>query len=261
MRSTLSLKIELARHLTSSEARKTNPKTLVCDLYARITLIATALVCLSLGCSVGKAPSSRIKSSDESVTLGPGTHVLQLEFNGLTRTYRVHVPGSYDKTRSVPLVLAFHGRLGSGEAMAKLSNLDDVSDRKGFIVAYPDGVGRSWNAGNGTGMAERRQVDDVGFTAKLIDDLAHDFHIDHRQVYATGMSNGAMFVHRLACELSDKSAAIGPIAGTIPPKIASDCRPIRPISVIEIHGTADPDSPWDGGRTIGGGQVEAVSVT
>ncbi len=261
MKSTLSLKIELARYLTLSEARTTNLKTLVCDPYARITLIAAAVVCLSLGCFVGKAPSNRIKPSDESVTLGPGTHTRQLEFNGLTRTYRIHIPVSYDKARSVPLVLAFHGGLGSGEAMAKLSNLDDVSDRKGFIVAYPDGVGRSWNAGHGTGMAERRQVDDVGFISELIDDLAHDFHIDRRQVYATGMSNGAIFVHRLGCELSDKIAAIGPVAGTIPPQIAGDCHPARPISVIEFHGTADSDSPWDGGRTLGGGQVESVSVT
>jgi polyhydroxybutyrate depolymerase len=145
--------------------------------------------------------------------------------------------------------------------MAKLSNFDEVSDQKGFILVYPDGVGHSWNAGNGAGAAERRQVDDVGFTSELIDELSRQFHIDRRRIYATGMSNGGMFVHRLACELSGKIAAVAPVAGTIAATIEEGCKPARPVPVLEIHGTADSDSPWAGGRTLGGGQVVSVADT
>jgi polyhydroxybutyrate depolymerase len=247
----------LALHLIFNKLGIINRKEAISNPYKVITLVATLIVFLPLACS----PSSHINSSLGPLLLGPGTHVGSIEFSGLTRTYRVHVPPSFDKSKPTPLVLAFHGGGGTGAAMAKLSNLDDVSDRERFIVVYPDGIGRSWNAGHGTGAAERRDIDDVGFISKLIEVLARDFHIDGQRVYATGMSNGAMFAHRLACELSDKIAAIAPVAGTIPPKIDRDCKPGRPISVMEIHGTADQDSPWDGGRTIGGGQVESVSAT
>lgn len=226
----------------------------------RNVLLITLVICLLQACAGTHRTETPAATSAIEVA-APGTSNRSLQFGGLTRTYRLHVPPSYNKSKAVSLVLAFHGRGGTGEAMAKLSSLDEVSDRNNFIVCYPDGVGRSWNAGHGTGPAERQQVDDVGFTSRLIDDLARDFHIDRQRVYATGMSNGAMFVHRLACELADKIAAIAPVAGTIPDKIASNCKPLRPVSVIELHGTSDPDSPWDGGRTLGGGQVESVTAT
>jgi polyhydroxybutyrate depolymerase len=75
------------------------------------------------------------------------------------------------------------------------------------------------------------------------------------------MSNGAMFAHRLACEMSDKIAAIGAVAGTIPVNLVKQCSPGRPVSVMQIHGTEDPDCPWVGGQTVGGGQVESVTET
>lgn len=216
-------------------------------------------VCLLPAC-VGASRSSApaVPAAEISAV---GTHDRSIEFGGLTRTYRVHVPTTYKKAEAAALVLAFHGRNGTGQAMSKLSNFEEVSDQKGFILVYPDGVSRSWNAGNGAGPAERRQVDDVGFTSELIDDLSRQFNIDRRRVYATGMSNGAMFVHRLACELSGKIAAVAPVAGTIATKIEEGCKPARPVPVLQVHGTDDTGSPWAGGRTLGGGQVVSVADT
>ena len=81
-----------------------------------------------------------------------------------------------------------------------------------------------------------RPSDDVGYVAKLLDDLATVVNVDPRRVYATGMSNGAMMCYRLAAELSDRIAAIAPVAGTMAIEI---CQPHRPVPVLHFHGTSD----------------------
>jgi polyhydroxybutyrate depolymerase len=145
------------------------------------------------------------------------TTVLQKELtvDNLIRRYLLHIPPGYDPGKPTPVVLAFHGRFSTGREMEKLTNLSELADKQGFIVVYPNGYGRSWNAGHGTGEAEARGVNDVKFTVELINSLCQTMNIDRRRVYATGFSNGATFVHRLGCEVSERIAAIAAVAGTI----------------------------------------------
>ena len=185
----------------------------------------------------------------------------ELKVDDLKRSYLLHIPPTYDPRHPTSLVLAFHGRLGTGKEMERLTNLSDLADKQGFIVVYPNGFGRSWNAGHGTGRSEAKGVDDIMFTVRLLDSLSQTLNIDRHRVYATGFSNGATFVHRLACELAAKIAAIAAVAGTIAPKIGQNCHPNMPVAVLQIHGTADPIVPWEGGLTGGGGVVESVAAT
>jgi polyhydroxybutyrate depolymerase len=151
----------------------------------------------------------------------------------------------------VALVLAFHGRLGTGKGMAHLTGLDTTSDRHGFIVVYPDGVDRSWNDGLST-PAQQAGVDDVAFVQALIAQLQSRYAIDPRRIYATGLSNGAMFTELLGCRLAGTLAAIAPVAGTLPVPVAGGCAPARPLPVLLIHGTSDPYVPYRGGSLVSG---------
>jgi len=184
-----------------------------------------------------------------------------MKFEGQDRSYRVHVPKTYDKRKPVPLVLSFHGRAGTGKAMEKLTNFDALSDEKGFIVVYPDGLYRSWNAGIGSGPSEGRDVNDVGFASALVTKLSREFSIDKQRVYANGISNGGIFTQRLACQLSDKIAAIATVAGPMGSRIAPACRPSRPVPVLEMHGTADPIVRMDGTFVQGPGKTLSVEET
>lgn len=175
--------------------------------------------------------------------LGPGDHVRQLEVDGLARVYRVHVHPNYDPQQPTPLVLALHGAAMNGQMMGWFSGLDRTSDRAGFIVAYPDGTGKdpllTWNAG--WFDSKVNHVDDVEFIRRLLDDLGQLVRLDEKRIYACGMSNGGMMAYRLAAELSDRIAAIAPVAGTL---AIAECQPQRPVPVIHFHGTEDKIVPY-----------------
>ena len=186
---------------------------------------------------------------------------------GMQRTYNVHISSSYDKTRPTPLLIALHGGGGTGQGMVKLTGFNAIADRENFIVVYPDGFEKHWNDGRGVKRyrAQTQNVDDVGFISALVDHLSTELNIDAKRVYVTGISNGAMMSHRLGCELSQKVAAIAPVAGNIPVNMASVWAPSRPVSVLIINGTEDPLVPWAGGDVHFGpielGQVLSVADT
>jgi len=167
--------------------------------------------------------------------------------DGRTRTYTVHVPSDFDTANPMPLVIALHGRLGSGAGQQRLSHLDKVSDAHGFLVAYPDGLDRSWADGRGDSPSDKYGVDDVKFISQLIDKLASEHHVDRSRVYATGMSNGGFMSARLACELSNKIAAVAIVAASISTKVSAACQPAKPVSVLIFQGTDDPLVPFAGG--------------
>jgi len=182
--------------------------------------------------------------------LGPGDRTRSLEVDRRTRTYLVHLSKSYDGGKAFPVVLAFHGGASNAEQLVRFCGLNDKADRAGFIVVYPEGTGRlktalTWNGGNCCGYAKENNVDDVGFTKALLDDLASVVKVDAKRVYATGMSNGAIMAYRLASELSEHIAAIAPVSG---PMGTEKCQPKRPVSVLHFHGTSDEFAPFKGGK-------------
>lgn len=171
-----------------------------------------------------------------------------LRHDGEKREYLLHIPDAYTGNDPVSLVLALHGGTGSAKNIESQSGLPDFSDEMGFIACFPEGMHRTWNAGDCCGKASKKDVDDVGFISKLIDELLDEYNIDPNRVYVTGMSNGGFMSYRLACELSDKIAAIAPVAGSF---TAENCDPNSPVSIIHFHSELDENIPSEGGTGDG----------
>ncbi|MCA9650927.1 MAG: prolyl oligopeptidase family serine peptidase [Myxococcales bacterium] len=175
----------------------------------------------------------------------PGVHTdITIDVDGVMRRYDLFVPNSYDPTASAPLVLNFHGLFGTPSQQADFSQFDATAEGHGMLVAYPEGIGQSFNAGVCCGTASSTGVDDVGFARALVADVSAKMCVDPRRVYATGMSNGGHMAHRLACEAADLFAATASVAGVL--SLAGPCVPSRPISMVQLHGTADGIVAYNG---------------
>ncbi|MCH5644779.1 MULTISPECIES: PHB depolymerase family esterase [unclassified Gordonia (in: high G+C Gram-positive bacteria)] len=211
---------------------------------------ACAVVCLAVLAALLMVPSNAA-----AAPTGRSSH--QLNHGGLERQYQLFVPRS--RPGAAPLVVVLHGGYGSARQAQRAYGWDSQAQRRGFVVAYPDGFRRSWNAGTCCGPAQQRNVDDVGFIRAVVADVSKRTSIDPRRIYVTGMSNGAMMTYRLACQ-TNLFAAVAVVAGTI----VSRCSSPAPTSVLHIHGDADPRVPYRGGPGLpfggGGARVNGLSV-
>ncbi len=187
----------------------------------------------------------RPAATDTNQAITQGNHEFSIKVNNLNRNYILHVPPQISQKKPLPLVFIFHGGLGDAASQQKLSNMDPIADREGFITVYPQGYQKTWNAGICCGRAVKDNVDDVAFISLLIDDISSKLPVNPSRIYATGHSNGAMLSYKLACQLSNKIAAIAPVAA---PMGITDCNPSRPVSVMHFHGTADLCAPYNGGE-------------
>jgi len=176
------------------------------------------------------------------------SELMQIEVDGTIRTAWVHVPQIADSDSLVPVVMAFHGSTWNGQTMEQVTGFNDIADREGFIVVYPDGTGPgdilSWNAIYCCSFALEQQVDDLLFVDELTANLLDQYPIDVNRVYATGFSNGAMFAYALAIARPNRFAAIAPVAGAM---YASQQQSRVPVPMMIIHGTNDVVLPYGGG--------------
>ena len=167
--------------------------------------------------------------------------------SGQKREYLLYVPGSYDRSRPVPLVISMHGAGGWPVQQMELSQWNRLAESQGFLVVYPSGIGsagpRVWHVDNGGGLKR-----DVTFISELIDKLESTYNIDPSRIYANGISNGGGMSFVLSCKLSNRIAAVGMVAAaqTLP---WSWCTDQRAVPMIAFHGTGDPMTPYNGGAT------------
>jgi polyhydroxybutyrate depolymerase len=203
-------------------------------------LPAVGAIALALGARAAVLPGQSVPAA---ATLPPAGEPRTLQAGGVTRRYFLYLPSTWHRGRPAPLVLVFHGGGGRASGIAPHTGFSRLAEKEGFVVAYPQGLNGRWNDGRGYAATH----DDVAFVRALLDTLGRELAIDPRRVYATGISNGAMFAYRLACDLPGTFAAVAPVAGAMPLDLAPACAHTQPVSVLAFQGTADPLMPYAGG--------------
>lgn len=169
-----------------------------------------------------------------------------IQSGGLTREYRLHLPAAYTGATAVPLVFNLHGYGSNNIEQEFYGSFLSIADTANFLIVHPNGTidgqgNRFWNTFLGNSP-----VDDVGFLSNLLDTLQAAYNIDENRVYSTGMSNGGFMSYSLACELNNRIAAIASVTGSMIQSKLNACNPVRPVPVMEIHGTADAVVPYTG---------------
>jgi len=172
---------------------------------------------------------------------------LILNHDDTERYYFLTVPESYSADEPLPLLLVFHGYTSSASNIRRYSGFDALAEQENFIVVYPQGTlledNTHWNVG---GWTLKSSADDVGFVEALLDHLTEEYAIDTDRIYTTGMSNGGYMSFLLACQVSDRIAAIASVTGSMTPQTYNKCDPERPMPVLQFHGTTDPTVPYEG---------------
>ncbi len=175
-----------------------------------------------------------------------------LEIDGVERTYHIHFPPDFSETDAAPLVLALHGGGGQGLKFdeSTAGTLIPAAEARGIVLVFPDGIDKQWCDGRTEHLSEGRDctaIDDVAFIAAIIEQMEQAYGIDPRRVYATGISNGGFMSIRLALDLTDRIAAVAPVAAQLSVALAEQTPPL-PISIMIMNGTEDPIVPFDGGE-------------
>jgi polyhydroxybutyrate depolymerase len=190
-----------------------------------------------LSAACGGATAS---SSHQAVRYGT------MQVDGYTRVYREYVPPNLP-SKPVPLLVALHGGNQYGDALEQTTGFDSLAEADGFIVAYPNGHGQTWNAGTCSGYPNVSTDNEVHFIDALITKLSAGGRIDPSRVYLSGFSAGAAMAYTAACRLAPRIAGVAVVSGTMD---LNSCHPQEPVSIMEIHGTADQELGYNGG-TVG----------
>ncbi len=170
-----------------------------------------------------------------------------IEHEGLERSFLIYVPTNIKE--NAPLVVAIHGYTSSAKTLMGYSGINQVADKEGFLVAYPQGTkdSRDNNFFNvGYEFHSDSKVNDVNFIREIVLNLTKDYKLNSKRVFATGMSNGGDMSYLLACTSSDLFTAVAPVAGVMMKDTLENCNPVKKIPIFEIHGTKDSISKFEG---------------
>lgn len=185
--------------------------------------------------------------------------------DGRSHSYRLYIPATLAAVPA-PLLVSLHGGASNALLHNTLTRLPAQAEASGFVLLSPNGytdnpdsVLYTWNAGACCDPAAADNVDQLKVLRAMLDDAATRVAVDTRRVYAAGYSNGGMMAYRLACQMSDRIAAIGVVAGEMMDKDLSfglertvfDCDPPRPVPVIHLHGLSDTCARFEGGVGTG----------
>ena len=179
-----------------------------------------------------------------------GDNARTLMHDGKMRNYNVHAPTGYNSANTVPLVVDLHGDTSNAAQQRIISGWDDLADTEGFLVAYPDGIGNSWNAEICCGDALSNDEDDVGFLLAMVAAIQSEANINSSAIYLTGLSNGGGMTQVMACEAASTFAGFAPMAFPFPYFVPSNCSPSVEKPMLIFMGLSDSVVPYSNAATV-----------
>ncbi len=182
----------------------------------------------------------------------------ELEHGGHTRTWTLYWPANLSQRPALVVVLHGSSQTAEQTRMVTLWRFDELAERDGFLVVYPEGLANSSALGAGPEWNDCRKstrnrahdlnVDDVGFLEQIVAQVVDSYDVDTARIYATGISDGGQMSYRLATERPDRFAAVAiVVAQQAEPENSNCLHPRGPISVLVMNGTTDPIIPYQGG--------------
>lgn len=196
---------------------------------------------LGLAISFAAVGAAEAKRVERKITVGK-----------MERTYIAHVPSGAGSNGPMSVIFAFHPLLSTAGQFEYIAKLHELPSASNYIVVYPQGFWRSWNAGHCCGKAQRDGIDDLGFINAMFADLENLAPISRSRNFATGYSNGAGMSYMAACKMNSRFSAVVGVAGVADMRGIS-CESAQPVSILHLHGTNDKFNVWDESKSAKSG--------
>lgn len=205
-----------------------------------IIVIVAALFVFYVYTSVPKEPSLTSASRQDT-----------LSFDNMSRTFVRYSPKAIKPKPA--LLIVFHGTGIDGAKVRQWTGyeFDQMADKYGFLVAYPDGYDKDWNdCRKGLfSKTKKENIDDVGFINALISSYQKKFNIDPAKVYLFGYSSGGNMAFRVATQEGSLIAGIATISASLPTPETNECGLNgKTPKVLLVNGTGDNICPYNGGE-------------
>ena len=197
--------------------------------------------------------------SASSILLAQEAKEYQFRHKGIDRTYWLYIPETLSE--KAPLVIVMHGYGGKAEGYRP--EMMATAKKHGFAVCYPQGAqdlkGKTgWNVGYPA--QEGMNTDDLDFICRLAGHLQKKHGLSKENTFCSGMSNGGEMCYLLATFKPGTFTAYASVAGLTMEWAYRKQRPAVPVPFMEVHGTADKTSKWDGDPDNKGGWGEYIAV-
>ena len=159
------------------------------------------------------------------------------------RPAQVLIPGTMKPKVAAPLIVALHGFMASPSDLISLMDLSTEAYKRSVVLAIPSGTRNNdgfpfWNATGSCCDFNKSGVDDAKYLMDLVKAISAKVAIDQKRIYFVGHSNGGFMSYTLACQNSEKIAAIVSIEGSTFAD-STLCNAKSPVSILQVNGTAD----------------------
>ena len=191
-----------------------------------------------LGCS---------NQEDELEQIVPPTWTqkeFSINYGGINRRYIIYKPKSY--TENSPLLFMLHGFGSNMNNILAYSKMNDVADQNGFMICYPQGTTLVTGQAHWNANLQMSTVNDIDFLSFLALKIQEEYKTSKENIFSSGMSNGGFMSFLLACQLSEKIAAIASVTGSMTFDTYDNCNAQHPTPILQIHGTSDNIVPYNG---------------
>lgn len=183
----------------------------------------------------------------------------QFRHQGLDREYWMYIPENLPE--QAPLVFVLHGYGGKAEGYCP--QMIETARKHGFAVCYPQGEkapkGKTgWNVGYP--KQEGMKTDDIDFICDLARHVQKKFSLSRKNTFFSGMSNGGEMCYIMAMQHPEAFSAYASVAGLTMEWAYRSMSPKMAVPLMEIHGTADKTSLWEGDPDNNCGWGEYISV-
>jgi polyhydroxybutyrate depolymerase len=189
----------------------------------KIILNIIFFICIILSCQKLKPITIDSQTTNE---------VLPDEFltiDGEKRDFRVYIPKNMPEKPTV--IIAFHGNGGNKISMASSTKFDEVADKQGYLVVYPNAIDKQWSNNN--------KAKDLKFVEQLVAHIKTKYKANNNKFFVMGMSNGGYFTHQIGQSQSQQIAGVIAHSASLGADVITGINATKKFPVMIIHGDRD----------------------